>query len=89
MILIPSYLSSEIIQEWSNLDDAVGNVQPKIAQINSQQLLKLALEIAAFFMSHNAEADACDLLIELEALDKLPSLTDKVSYPRVCLYILG
>jgi 26S proteasome regulatory subunit N1 len=51
--------------------------------------MKLALEIASFFMSHNAEADACDLLIELEALDHLPALTDKITYPRVCLYILG
>ena len=39
-------------------------------------------------MSHNAEADACDLLIELEALDTLPGFVDKNTFERVCLYIV-
>ncbi len=48
-----------------------------------------AIEIVPFFMKHNAEADACDLLIELELLDRLPDLVDKDTYQRVCLYIVG
>lgn len=78
-----SYLSGEIIQEWSNLpnDDTTTP--------HAKQVMTLALEVAAFFMKHNAEADACDLLIEVEALEHLPALTDKITYPRVCLYILG
>jgi 26S proteasome regulatory subunit N1 len=77
-----SYLSSEIIQEWTEIGEETETPHAK-------HVMKLALEIASFFMSHNAEADACDLLIELEALDHLPALTDKITYPRVCLYILG
>lgn len=47
------------------------------------------MELVPFFLKHNAEADACDLLIEIEALDKLAALVDKVTYKRVCLYIIG
>jgi len=39
-------------------------------------------------MSHNAEADACDLLLEIESLDELVQYVDKNTYERVCLYIV-
>jgi 26S proteasome regulatory subunit N1 len=53
----------------------------------TSDLLTLALELVPFFMKHNAEADACDLLIELESLDLLPDFVEKDTYSRVCLYI--
>ncbi|KAI9015987.1 armadillo-type protein [Hyaloraphidium curvatum] len=56
---------------------------------STEHLLKLAMDIVPFFLSHNAEADACDLLLELEALDKLPQFVDKNTYERVCLYIVS
>jgi 26S proteasome regulatory subunit N1 len=77
------YLSSEIISQWNSFDYEATSTE------YAKSVMALAYELVPFFMSHNAEADACDLLIELESLDKLPDLTDKVSYPRVCLYILG
>ncbi|KAL1924325.1 uncharacterized protein VTP21DRAFT_7360 [Calcarisporiella thermophila] len=52
-------------------------------------IMKLALEIVPFFLKHNAEADAVDLLLELEAIDKLPSFVDKNTYARVCLYMVS
>lgn len=48
-----------------------------------------ALELVPFFLKHNAEADACDLLVELELLNKLPEFVDTNTYKRVCLYIVG
>ncbi|KAG5463468.1 MAG: hypothetical protein BJ554DRAFT_7255 [Olpidium bornovanus] len=51
-------------------------------------LLELALHIVPFFLQHNAEADAVDLLMELEAIDRLPAHIDKNTYKRVCLYML-
>ena len=75
----PRHLAGEIVEEY----------QVRIeSEKSTEELLKLALEIAPFFMKHNAEADACDLLIEMEALDQLPSLVDKNTYQRVCLYIV-
>lgn len=70
-------LAADIIAQWPLLTE------------DRERTLALALQVAAFSLAHNAEADACDLLIELEALDHLPALTDKVSYSRVCFYILG
>ena len=51
-------------------------------------LSELALHIVPFFLKHNAEADAVDLLLELEAIDKIPEFIDKNTYKRVCLYMM-
>lgn len=55
---------------------------------STEHLLNMAMEIVPFFLAHNAEADACDLLLELEAMDKLPQFVDKNTFARVCLYIV-
>lgn len=38
-------------------------------------------------MAHNAEAEACDLLMEIERLDLLEEYVDENIYSRVCLYL--
>ena len=53
------------------------------------RLLTQAIELIPFFMKHNGEADACDLLIELEALQQICKFVDANNYNRVCTYILG
>jgi 26S proteasome regulatory subunit N1 len=40
-------------------------------------------------MAHNAEADACDLLMEIEQVELLLNYVEKETYQRVCLYLLG
>ena len=52
-----------------------------------QSLESLIKEIVAFCMSHNAEAEACDLLIEVERMEYLDHVIDENSYSRVCLYL--
>ncbi|OUM63796.1 hypothetical protein PIROE2DRAFT_68186 [Piromyces sp. E2] len=74
------HLSSEIIQEYNARMEA---------EQDTSDLKQLALEIVPFFMSHNAEADACDLLLEIESLDDLVQYVDKNTYERVCLYIVS
>lgn len=54
---------------------------------DASELYVLADEIVPFCMSHNAEADACDLLMELEAADKLVQFVDEKNFDRVCLYL--
>lgn len=52
-------------------------------------LLDLALHsLVPFFIKHNAEADAVDLLSELEMIDQLPNSLDEDSFARVCLYMV-
>ncbi|KAJ1562561.1 proteasome regulatory particle base subunit, partial [Nowakowskiella sp. JEL0078] len=76
------HLAAEIIGEYSVRTD-------KDPPENTGDLLDLALELVPFFLEHNAEADACDLLIELESLDQLPKFVDQNTFKRVCLYIVS
>lgn len=54
-----------------------------------QELVDLANTIVPFFVKHNAEADAVDLLSELEMIDQIPRFIDENTYPRVCLYMVS
>lgn len=56
---------------------------------NVDQLLDLARETVPFFLSHNAEADAVDLLSEVELVDEMPKFVDENTYQRVCLYMVS
>lgn len=51
------------------------------------RLTQLALKIVPYFLQHNAEADAVDLLSEIESIDKLPQFVDDSTYARACLYV--
>jgi 26S proteasome regulatory subunit N1 len=59
-----------------------------IITITKEMLLNLAKHIVQFYMVHNAEADACDLLMEIENVELLFDYVDKDTYNRVCLYLL-
>lgn len=73
------HLSSEIMQEY----------QARLESDQStKELIDLALEIVPFFLKHNAEADAVDLLLEVESIDQLVQFVDKNTYERVCLYMV-
>ena len=61
---MPRHLAGEIAQEWDTLEDN----SPRRAQ-----LVEEAHKIVPYHMQHNAEADACDLLMEMEQLDMLTS----------------
>ncbi|KAK5947395.1 proteasome regulatory particle base subunit [Knufia obscura] len=53
----------------------------------TQDLTHLALSLIPYFLKHNAEADAVDLLSELEMIDELPKYLDEDTYSRTCLYM--
>lgn len=55
--------------------------------IRRQLLLNMVHEIIPYLMQHNAEAEACDLLMEIEKLDILEQFVDRSAFPRVCLYL--
>lgn len=72
------HLSADIASEWESTEN-----NPE----RRQRLLALTNEIIPFLMRHNAEADACDLLMEIEQLDLIETFVDKDTHPRVCLYL--
>ena len=59
---------------------------------DTEDLMALVDDIIPFQMSHNAEAEAADLLLETQQLRKLvesnPPVVDERNYERVCLYLL-
>lgn len=53
-----------------------------------QDLDDLCNTIVPFFLKHNAEADAVDLLSELESIGKIVNFVDENTFDRVCLYMV-
>lgn len=53
------------------------------------RIVDLSQQIVPFFLKHNAEADAVDLLLEIESIEKLPQYLDDSTYNRVCLYMVS
>ncbi|KAI0968960.1 armadillo-type protein [Xylaria arbuscula] len=54
-----------------------------------QDLVDLALILVPLFLKNNAEADAVDLMSELEIVEQLPDYVDENTYSRVCLYLVS
>jgi len=52
-------------------------------------LLMLVMSIAPFHMEHNAEPDAVDLLLEVDKLQSVTTLTTKDNYARTARYIVS
>lgn len=57
--------------------------------VDAQDLIELARKLIPYFLSHNAEADAVDLLSELERIQEVPQYLDESTYARVCLYMVS
>lgn len=55
----------------------------------TDDLLSLSLKIVPYFLKHNAEADAVDLLMEVESIEALPEYVDTNNFARVCLYMVS
>lgn len=82
------YLSGEIAEEYNK---RILNVEELAeGECEVDDLLELVDDIIPFQMSHNAEAEAADLLIEVQQLSKLVDtpVVDERNYGRVCLYLL-
>lgn len=74
------HLALEIGQEYQKrLDD----------EKDTDDLTQLVLTLVPFFLSHNAEADAVDILSELEMIESIKDHLDENTFGRVCLYMVS
>lgn len=74
------HLALEIGQEYQN----------RLAEDQEfSDLTELTLSLVPYFLSHNAEADAVDLLSELEMIEEISKFVDENTYQRVCLYMVS
>lgn len=72
--------------QLDNVDDDVDDKGP------FADILSMVKQIVPFHVSHNAEAEAIDLLIEVQKLKYLitcfPKLIDETNCQRICLYLV-
>ncbi len=74
------HISGEISAEFQSTTVPTGEYK--------ENLMKLVEEIVPYNMRHNAEAESCDLLIEIEHLDLLDKYIDNEDLcQKVCLYL--
>lgn len=71
-------LSGEVAEEFQQRQDEEKPVD---------DLILLVDQIIPFDMQHNAEHEACDLLVEVQLLDKILPYVDEHNYSRVALYL--
>uniref|UniRef100_A0A7N6F9A1 26S proteasome non-ATPase regulatory subunit 2 n=1 Tax=Anabas testudineus TaxID=64144 RepID=A0A7N6F9A1_ANATE len=69
------HLAGEVAKEWQEVEE-----NDKAQQ---ETLLKLVKEIVPYNMAHNAEHEACDLLMEIERLDMLEHYIDENAYDKL------
>jgi len=55
----------------------------------TEDLVALAVTCSTFLLHHNAEADAVDLLEEVESIGLIVSLVDQNTFSRVCTYMVS
>jgi 26S proteasome regulatory subunit N1 len=75
-----SQLAAEIGEEYAARQES---------NAPTDDLYALALRLIPFFLRHNGEADAVDLLMELESISSIIPFVDEETYPRVCLYMVS
>ena len=51
------------------------------------QLMDLVMELVKYCLDHHAEAEACDLLMEIENVELLLDYVTEDNHNRVCLYL--
>lgn len=85
---VDRHLSAEVKEEWQELDELKPELSsPADVVKHRDMLLEMVYQIVPYLMQHNAEAEACDVLMEIERLDLLQQYVDHSAFPRVCLYL--
>lgn len=70
------------------LEDEEQNEESE-SKFDEKDLKKITLNIVPYFLKHNQEADAIDLLLETDSISELPQFVDKDIYNRVGLYLVS
>ncbi|KAI9631397.1 hypothetical protein KEM48_014371 [Puccinia striiformis f. sp. tritici PST-130] len=90
------HLAAEIAEAYqavqSKSDDDLGEderIETDEQSSRKKELHSLAMLLVPFSLSHNGEADAIDLLLELESINDIVPLVAEHNYSRVCNYMLS
>lgn len=78
------HLALEIGEEQNHRLEVDTTGQPN----SLDDLKEMTSALVPYFLKHNAEADAVDLLSELEMIEDIPQYLDRDTYSRVCMYMV-
>lgn len=86
-------LAGDIGAEYTARSNAAADaaeLEGDLVEPEVDDLLALVGDIVPYNMTHNAEAEAVDLLMEVQQLSRLlaPGLVDERNFERVCLYLV-
>ncbi|KAH8913357.1 hypothetical protein BT69DRAFT_1314892 [Atractiella rhizophila] len=73
-------------QERASQEEGSGEEE---RDVSTQDLLELSKRLLPFLLSHNAESDACDLLLELETIGTIIPFVTEDTFARVGLYLIS
>eukprot|EP01104_Vermistella_antarctica_P005525 TRINITY_DN1603_c0_g2_i1.p1 TRINITY_DN1603_c0_g2~~TRINITY_DN1603_c0_g2_i1.p1 ORF type:complete len:924 (-),score=320.63 TRINITY_DN1603_c0_g2_i1:72-2843(-) len=74
-------------KEKEDSDEVMDDEEKPAPSADITDLHTLIKELVQFCMSHHAEPEACDLLMEVDEVAKIVDEVDERSYRRVCLYL--
>ena len=77
------HLALEIGEEYQKRMDE------GLEDVDTDELADMAMALVPYFLKHNAEADAVDILSELEIIDQIEKFLDEDTYHRVCMYMVS
>lgn len=89
------HLAAEIAEAYQAVqlrsDDIAEDerIETEEQTLRKRELHRLAMLLVPFLLSHNGEADAIDLLLELESIHDIVPLVAEHNYSRVCNYMLS
>ncbi|MBW0555476.1 hypothetical protein O181_095191, partial [Austropuccinia psidii MF-1] len=89
------HLAAEIAEAYQSIqfkpDDVLEDerIETEEQTLKKKELHQLAMHLVPFLLSHNGEADAIDLLLELESINDIVPLVAEHNYSRVCNYMLS
>ena len=77
----------DLVEDWQKHDsDSQDDKKHR-----EETILPKIKELVIHNLNHNAEIEACDILMEIERIDLLKEMAQKLEhldYERICLYIL-
>ncbi len=81
------HLCAEIRLEMDNLLTAEDDPAKMAKLIPMESIMEIVHRVVPFYMSHNSEPEACDLLLEVDHLDLIEKYCEKHNHRRVCEYL--
>ncbi|OAF64859.1 MORN repeat-containing protein 3, partial [Intoshia linei] len=84
------HLSTQLIEDWhAYFDKAQEDNIDKQDIVPMEVHINLLHQIIPYLLDHNAETEACDLVMEIERIDILKSYVTIQNYQKVCNYLMS